>query len=470
MSRTLIEAARKVANRNNAKVADTTVELKEDYPGKGKEKEEKPRPMGSSVKPKIEALYKGSGAGKNVKTAQPLAPKVKEFEAAPKKMGSSQDAPHGTVNSVDVGTAASAKAKKDTTLPKGNGAGKAPSFETKGNPTDFISASSSAGNVHQKDGNVGPTRRVAEDEEVVELTDEEFDALSPEEQAELTPFVDEEVETEEVLDEKVKADKSKKEKNEDGDEKTFEAKRKTHKEELSLDVKTLFASETELSEEFKEKAAQLFEAAVAARVAIDLEEATEIIAEESVAVIEERVAEITERVNAYITETAQEWLDVNEVAVEDSLRTELTERFVSALKKCFEDHYIEVPTEKYDVLNGLQEEIDALKEDAIAREEEADALAEELLSLKKDAVVRVVVEGLADTEVEKFGNIITDVTYEDDESYTEKLNTIKENFFRKPGTKLVEGVIEVEEEVKPEPSKAMAPYIRAMRSAAKSRG
>jgi hypothetical protein len=267
MSKALIEAARKVANRK-------VEELTEDYPGKGKNKEESPRPMGSSVKPKVEPLYRGSGAGKGVKSAQPLAPKVKEFQAKPLKQGSSQDAPSEDLDSSEVGKRAAAKAKKDTTLPKGNGAGKAPNFDTKGDPTKVVSAASSDGNVHQGDGNVGPTRRVAEDEEVLELTDEEFDALTPEEQAELVPVVEEEVE-EEVLDEKVKADKGKKEKSDDEQEKSFEAKRKTHKEELSLDVKTLFASETELSEEFKEKASALFEAAVAARVAIDLEEATD---------------------------------------------------------------------------------------------------------------------------------------------------------------------------------------------------
>lgn len=464
MSKALIEAARKVANR-------VTTELNEDYPGKGKEKESAPRPMGSSVKPKIEPLYKGSGAGKGMKSAQPLAPKVKEFQAKPPKQGSSQDASSEDLDSAEVGKRASAKAKKDTTLPKGNGAGKAPNFDTKGNPTDHVSKSSSDGNVHQGDGNVGPTRRVAEDEEVIELTDEEFDALSPEEQADLVPVVDEEIEVEEVLDEKVKADKGKKEKADGEDEKTFEAKRKTHKEELSLDVKTLFSSETELSEEFKEKAAQLFEAAVAARVAIDLEEATERLAEESLVVIEEHKAELTERVDEYLTATAQEWLDANEVPVVDSIKTEITEEFMEGMKKLFAEHYIELPTEKYDVLAGLQEEIDQLNTVIAERDEESEALAEELLSLKKSAVLSVVSEGLAQTEVEKLEKIVEDVTYEDDETYAEKLNTIKENFFRKKGTKLVEGeIIDVEEEVKPEPTGVMASYVRAAQSARKNRG
>lgn len=463
MSKALIEAARKVANRK-------VEELTEDYPGKGKNKEESPRPMGSSVKPKVEPLYRGSGAGKGVKSAQPLAPKVKEFQAKPLKQGSSQDAPSEDLDSSEVGKRAAAKAKKDTTLPKGNGAGKAPNFDTKGDPTKVVSAASSDGNVHQGDGNVGPTRRVAEDEEVIELTDEEFDALTPEEQAELVPVVEEEVE-EEVLDEKVKADKGKKEKSDDEQEKSFEAKRKTHKEELSLDVKTLFASETELSEEFKEKASALFEAAVAARVAIDLEEATDVIAEEALVMLDEHKSELTERVNEYLTATAQEWLDANEVALEDSLKTEITEGFIEALRNTFAEHYIEVPTEKYDVLNGLQEEIDALKAVVAETEEESDALAEELLAMKKGAVIAVVSEGLAQTEIEKFRSILEDVTYEDDETYEEKLKTIKENFFRKKGTKLVEGeIIDVEEEVKAEPTGAMARYVRAGLSAQKNRG
>jgi hypothetical protein len=483
MSRTLLESVRKIARGEKVESPKKAEELTEAYPGKGKEKQDAPLPQGSSQKPHVEPLYKGSGAGKGVKSAAPLAPKVREFQAEKPKQGSSQDAPIVDVDSAEVGKRVSAKMKKDTTLPKGNGAGKAPNFKTKGNPADHVGAKSNDGNVFQEPGNHGPKRRVAEsedvegDEEVVEMTQEEFDALSPEEQDELVRIEEEEAEIEEeveVLDEKQKADKSKKEKSDKEDEKTWEAKRKAHKEEVNLDVKKIFASETELSDEFKEKAAGLFEAAVSARVAIEVEEMTEKLADESVAVIEEHKAALTEQVDAYLTKVANEWLEENALAVEDSLRTDLTESFMEGMKKLFAEHYIEIPEDKYDVLSGLQEEIDALKAKIDEQDEESNALAEELLTMRKNAVIAVVSEGLAETEVEKFEKVIADVEYEDDESYTEKLNMIKENVFRKKGTKLVEGVItEVEEEAPIVDESGLSPrmqgYLRTMRAGAKSR-
>ena len=213
--------------------------------------------------------------------------------------------------------------------------------------------------------------------------------------------------------------------------------------EFKNDLLAVFGDET-LSEEFKTKAASLFEAVVTARVNSIVEGAVEQIAEEAEAEIAEYKNELTDQVDAFVNYVAESWINENKIVVEEHLRNEIATSFIEGLKNLFAEHYIEVPEDKYDVLSALQSEIDELK----AQQDKLMAANVELHSenveLRKDQIFSAVSEGLAKTESEKFKSLVTDVAFENADLYTEKLNVIKENYFRKDVTVLSGGNIEDE--------------------------
>lgn len=227
--------------------------------------------------------------------------------------------------------------------------------------------------------------------------------------------------------------------------------------EQNFDVSKLFASETELSDEFKTKAASMFEAVVTARVAEQVAVIKDQLADEAATMVAEAEEAMVEKIDAYLTEIVDQWLTENEVPVVASLRSEVAEDFMEGLKELFKEHYIEVPEEKYDLLGELQASVESQKEENEKLAEEINQITEAYLALKKEAVIADITEGLADTQVEKFRTVIEDVTFEDAESYAEKLTVIKENIF---STEKKEEVIEEEVtgDIK-EKSPAMAKYV-----------
>ena len=442
-------------------------ELSEAFPGEGNNKQGI-TPQGSSKKSKWEKLEAGSGGGKTMnKSSAPLAAGSGEFESKPKPQGSSKEAEVENLGKDDIGKKVAAKVSKTTRLPVGRGAGAAPNFKTVVDPTSEINKSSSKGNVMRGEE--------TEHDEVVELTDEEYEALSDEEKAELVPFEDDqdieeekkEENSSEVIEEKKEDKKEKKEDKKDDDKKDDKKdddkddKKKfpfTKKEEVETEVKALFASDTELSEEFKTKAASLFEAVVTARVALEVEKVRESLAEESAKMFEEAKEEMVSNIDAYLTEVVAEWLNENEVGVVDSLRAEIAEDFIAGQKELFATHFIEVPEEKYDVLADQAEKIVALEATIQEQTETAEALAEELDTLKKNAIISYVTEGMAATEVEKFNEVVSKVTFEDEKTFTEKMNVIKEQYFPK-----AKKTKEVVEDVIEEKSPAMARYVDTLK-------
>ena len=200
------------------------------------------------------------------------------------------------------------------------------------------------------------------------------------------------------------------------------------------DVDALVAGE-DLSEEFKDKAATIFEAAVKSKIrsevvrmeegyAVSLEEATDAIKEE-----------LSEKVDGYLAYVVEQWMTENELAIERGLKGEIAEDFITGLKQLFEDHYIDVPDEKYDVLEAQSEKIAELEEKLNSMIEENVEKKKVVESLTREQITSEVSYDLAATEVEKFKSLTEDVDFVTEESFRAKLDTLKESYFPTNGEK-----------------------------------
>ena len=205
---------------------------------------------------------------------------------------------------------------------------------------------------------------------------------------------------------------------------------------LSDDVKALVSSDADLSEEFKEKAATIFETAVKTRI----KEQTKIIEaqyEKKLASETETVKEaMVEKVDSYLNYVVDEWMKENELAVERGIRTEIAEDFITGLKGLFKEHYIDVPEEKYNVLDDLTGQVKDLEDKLNEQIEKNVNLSKDVSESNREKLIAQVSEDLADTEKEKFGSMAENVEYDSAEKFQEKLETIKESYF--PKTKMDE--------------------------------
>ena len=194
------------------------------------------------------------------------------------------------------------------------------------------------------------------------------------------------------------------------------------------DIEALIAGE-ELSEEFQEKARTIFHTAIKAKVA-ELTEEVKASQEEKIA---EEVAEykriLQERVDSYLEYVADEWMTENKLAAENGLKTEMTESFLTGMKGLFEDHYVQIPEEKYDVLNSMVDKLDDMEAKLNEQIEKNVALNRRLAESTADVIFADVVDGLAETQKEKLAGLAENVEFESEESYREKLETLKESYF-----------------------------------------
>jgi len=205
---------------------------------------------------------------------------------------------------------------------------------------------------------------------------------------------------------------------------------------LSDDVKALVSSDADLSEEFKDKAATIFETAVKTRI----KEQTKIIEaqyEKKLASETETVKEaMVEKVDSYLNYVVEEWMKENELAVERGIRTEIAEDFITGLKGLFKEHYIDVPEEKYNVLDDLTGQVKDLEDKLNEQIEKNVNLSKDVSESNREKLIAQVSEDLADTEKEKFSSMAENVEYDSAEKFQEKLETIKESYF--PKTKMDE--------------------------------
>ncbi len=210
-------------------------------------------------------------------------------------------------------------------------------------------------------------------------------------------------------------------------------------EDLNIDVKddveALVQGEDGLSEEFKQKASTIFEAAVQAKVLeevnkqlVDVEDKLQ---SESEGFNENFKKDMTEKVDGYLTYVVEEWMKENELAIDRGIRTELVEDFMSGLKTLFTEHYIDIPEEKVDMVDDLFEKIDDLEGQLDEQINTGVEMQKELAQFKKDDALRDVTKDLADTETEKISKLAEGIEYENSEQYSEKLNVLKESYFPK---------------------------------------
>jgi len=225
------------------------------------------------------------------------------------------------------------------------------------------------------------------------------------------------------------------EKDDDDDmNEAIEARLKTV--DVSEHVNALMNGEGDLSEEFKRKAATVFEAAVKSKIRTEVERLEGQYKSELDESIEQTKEELSEKVDTYLNYVVEEWMKENELAVERGLKGEIAEDFISGLKTLFEDHYVDIPDEKYDVLEAQSEKITELEGKLDEAIQSVVTLRKDNGSLVRDKAISEATEDLADTEIEKFKSLTDDVEFTDESSFKEKLGTLKESYF--PKTKPVE--------------------------------
>ena len=238
---------------------------------------------------------------------------------------------------------------------------------------------------------------------------------------------------------------------------------------IEEDVNALLGGE-ELSEQFREKAKIIFEAALKSKVA----EVKESLEEQYAAKLEEQVAEakeeLAERVDSYLEYVSDEWFTENALVIEHALKTEMTESFLHGMRSLFEEHYVSIPDEKYDVVESMVNKLDEMETKLNEQIEKNISLNKRLAESVADGVLDQVSEGLAQTQKEKLASLAESVEFESEETYREKLETLKESYFASkpasPSAKtetLSEGVDSSPEFV----SDSMSAYLRTLGSFSK---
>lgn len=216
----------------------------------------------------------------------------------------------------------------------------------------------------------------------------------------------------------------------EGDETSMEeAPQVAYEADFSSDLNALIADEATLSEEFKEKAGTIFEAAIKSKLAEEIDRLEEKYNEELEAEITSTKEDLVEKVDNYLNYVVEGWMEDNKVAVQTGLRTEIAEKFMNSLKDLFTESYIEVPESKVDLVDELAETVEELEEKLNSQTGSLIEMTEELEAYKREAVIREASADLAETQVEKLKGLVESVDFEDEETFAKKVATIKESYF-----------------------------------------
>ena len=262
------------------------------------------------------------------------------------------------------------------------------------------------------------------------------------------------------------SDEKKDDKKKDDAEVRTEDEDKEKKKEIDVKehVDALIAGEKDLTEEFKAKAATIFEAAIKSKV----KEITEELETDYNKKFEQESAkaksELTEKVDSYLAYVVEEWMKENEIALERGIKGEIAEDFINGLKKLFEDHYIDVPDEKYNVLEDQAGKIEKLEKDLNEQIQKNVELNKEVGTKVRDEIKTKVSEDLADTAKEKFAKLAEGIEYSNAKDYQKKLETVKESYFGKKNNEAKENLDDVAADgsVNPDLSNSMAAYSAAI--------
>lgn len=242
---------------------------------------------------------------------------------------------------------------------------------------------------------------------------------------------------------------------------------------LRKDIESVFAADTNLSEEFKTQAGAIFEAAVIARVNHEVEAITAELAEQNASDFEELKEGLVEKVDSYLNYVVEQWMKDNEVAVEQGLRSEVAEDFMIGLKNLFQEHYFEVPEDRVDVLEDMSAKVDEAK----ARLTETIAvnveLKSELDAIKRERIIEQACRDLTATDAEKMSKLLEGVEFDNDELFSQKVKVVKENYFPDAAPASPEKMLEESVQVAGDPSQIkevpahMRTYVEALSRTAK---
>jgi hypothetical protein len=262
---------------------------------------------------------------------------------------------------------------------------------------------------------------------------------------------------------------------EGGEEETAEEEVEEEVEEefnIEEDVNALLAGE-DLSEEFQEKARTIFEAAIKSRVAEIKESLQESYAAALVEELDTIKSQLTERVDSYLEYVADEWLQENALAVEHGLKTEMTESFLTGMKSLFEDHYVTIPEDRYDVIESMVDKLDEMEEKLNEQIERNVALNRRLAESVADVIFADVAEGLALSQKDKLASLAENVEFDSEADYREKLVTLRESYFptnagtQRSTTENLSEEVSSEETISESVSPMMAAYLETLARASK---
>ena len=347
-------------------------------------------------------------------------------------------------------TAVNANAKPAEAMPKLQTGGTPATYEDLGGPTpenykvdddsakfkepgaslsqvkDVITKNAKSG---VKPGDVQPGAKLTNVPEEVEADESEEKEVVAEQEVSTEETVEEETVAEEEAPSKLREKMKEAIEASDSEEVVAESQEEEAEElDVSDDINALVAGE-ELSEEFQEKAKTIFEAAINSKVA-KIEEALEA---DHVKALTEEVAEfkneLTERVDSYLEYVASEWMQENQLAVDQGLKGELSESFMTGLKGLFEEHYVSVPEDKYDVLESMVNKLDEMEEKLNEQIDRNVSLNKRLAESTSDGILSDVSEGLAVTQKEKLASLAESVEFETENDYREKLITLRNSYF-----------------------------------------
>ena len=282
---------------------------------------------------------------------------------------------------------------------------------------------------------------------------------------------EEELEDEDLIEEEIDEEEIEEEVEETEEEEEIEEEvEETVEYDIEEDVNALIGGE-DLSEEFKERARTIFEAAIVSKVAQVKEELEGLYEERLVEEVEEIKTALNERVDSYLEYVADEWFNENALAVEQGLKSEITESFLTGMKGLFEEHYVSIPEDKYDVLNSMVEKLDEMETKLNEQIEKNVSLNKRLAESVAEGIFDEISEGLAATQKEKLASLAESVEFESEEEYREKLEMLKESYFstqKAPKATKTESLSEGVDVAPESISGPMSAYLRTLQAVAKN--
>ena len=233
------------------------------------------------------------------------------------------------------------------------------------------------------------------------------------------------------------------------------------------ELAAIVEGEATLSEEFKQKTSVIFEAAVKSKLSEEITRLEENYAVELAEEVETIKTDLVGKVDSYLNYVVESWMEENKLAIQNGLRTEIAEGFMNGMRDLFVESYVEVPESKVDLVDELAEQVSELEEKLNSTTGDAISLAEELETYKRNTIIAEASRDLADTQAEKLRELVETVDFENEESFTKKINTVKESYFSKEIPEQIEESVSEDADEEVEVSSSMNNYLDALRKTSK---